>query len=492
MRVCLLAHRKELLEQSGDKITVPFGYYSASIGEKDIESQIIVGGVQSVYNKEFDKFDVIICDEAHHLPNATPEIITAGSGGRYWQFIAKHQPCKLIGLTATPYRLTGGKLGWGEVIYEAKYPLLLDQKYLVPMTNKVKDTPDLSSVKIIAGEYNEGLLSHVMEDPQLIELAVRNIISYGAGRQSILIFCVTVMHAILLGDAMKRNGMASAVIHGETSKGERELTLADFKAGKLHHLINCEILLEGFDAPNIDMIVCLRPTKSKALWEQMLGRGVRLNEGKENCFLLDMAGNLMEHGGLGTPYFERAKKEAQKNKGRICPECETYCEPKATECPDCGYIFPKGETHKANHNQSADTQSNIVFVPLEEYTVKNMICRTHTSKAGNETLRVDYACNTRYGAISEWYSPFSNSEYAQGKAHEFFKRGKHPLTSPINSYSMDDLIWHSEQCVAPSKIVVDHNEKFPKIVKYIYDENRSGDSTLSDTLDSLGVEAISF
>ncbi len=469
-RVCLLAHRKELLEQSGGKITVPFGYYSASIGEKDTASQIIVGGVQSIYNKEFDKFDVIICDEAHHMPNASEEAIEEGEAGQYWQFIKKHQPCKLIGLTATPFRLKGGKLGWGDIIYEAKYPLLLESGYLVALTNKVKDTPDLEGVKLVAGEYNESLLSHVMEDPRLIDAAVKNIISYGQGRISILIFCVTVNHAKILTEAMKSNGLASAVLHGETAKGEREKTLEDFKSGRLHHLINCEILLEGFDATNIDMIVCLRPTKSKALWEQMLGRGVRLHEGKTDCFILDMAGNLMEHGGLGTPFFEKTKKEAQKEKGRICPSCETYCAPRAKECPDCGYIFPREDPTKVSHSQTADIQNSAAFTPLEHYVVKNTIYREHTNKEGKKSLRVDYVCNTRYGSISEWLSPHNASEYARGKAYQFFKERGWSAYGGIENYSMEDLLFHAATLKTPSSITVDHSAKFPRIVKYEWEK----------------------
>lgn len=490
-RVCLLAHRKELLEQSGGKITVPFGYYSASIGEKITDAQVIVAGIQSIYDKKLDRFDVIIVDEAHRVSNNEEE-------GRYWQFIEANavdgKRPKVVGLTATPFRLKGGKLGWGDIVYEAKYPLLLSLGYLAPITNKAKDTPDLSSVKIVAGEYSEDELSCIMEDPGLIEAAIKNIIAFGQERTSILIFCVGVNHAKLLTKAMQENGMASAVLHGGTPKGEREKIIEDFKEGKLQHLLNCEVLLEGFDCPRTDMIVCLRPTKSKALWEQLIGRGVRLFEHKDNCFLLDMAGNLMEHGGLGTPFFEKSRKEKAPPKGRICPSCETYCEPRAKECPDCGYIFPKEEANKANHKDRADVNNSATFIPMETYQVKKVLYKEHVSKSGNTTLRIDYVCNSRYGSISEYLSPFSENEWARGKAWQFFKDRGHPLASPVESYSMEDLLWHCAFLKQPSEILVDQSEKFPRVKDYRYEpaQNRGGDTESIDPLAALGDDAIPF
>lgn len=479
-RVCIIAHRKELLEQAGSKISVPFGYYSASVGEKDTESSVIIAGIQSIYNKEFAPFDVIIADECHRMPNSQDL-------GQYWQFIAKHSPCKLIGLTATPFRTKGGKLGWGEIVYEAKYPLLLGLGYLTKLTNKVKNTPDLSRVKITAGEFNEADLSHVMENPELIDIAVKNIIAYGVGRDSVLIFCVTVMHAVALSKAMKASGMECAVVHGETNKIDREKILEDFKSGKLRYLINCEILLEGFDAPNVDMIVCLRPTKSKVLHEQMLGRGVRLFEGKEDCFILDMAGNLMEHGGLGAPYFDKAKKETKQETGRICPECETFNKPLARECSECGYQWPEPERSKPSHNKNADTEADAVYQPLVTYKVKNTFYREHRSKKGSTTIQIDYACNAKYGAISEWLSPYHENEWVRNKAWKWFEeRGWKPY-GDIKDYPVDDILFHCLELKTPIEITVDHNEKFPRIKAYKYAENRSSDT---ESASPLGDDAI--
>lgn len=474
-RVCVLAHRKELLEQNGNKLTVPFSFYSASVGgNRDINAQIVVAGIQSIHDKmsaDVAPFNVIIVDECHRMPN-NDEM------GQYWRFIGDNAGCRLVGLTATPFRLSGGAISWGNVVYEAKYPMLLKMGHVSPITNKVKNTPDLSNIKIIAGDFNSEQLSSVMESPELIDHAVRNIIGFGADRDSILIFCVSVDHARLLTNAMQRNGLESGMVSGETSKQERDSILSDFKSGRLRHLLNCEILLEGFDAPNVDMIVCLRPTKSKALHEQMLGRGVRLYNGKESCLLIDMAGNLMEHGALGTPYREKSKREVEKKHGRICPECESFNKVTAKECSDCGYIFLKDEPPKASHESAADMQSDMSYSTMVDYIVTGATYREHKNKKGAKSLRVDYVCpDAKYGTISEWLSPWHENEWVRGKAHKFFKdRGK-DIYGDIQQYSMEDLLFFATSYLkTPSKITVDHSGEFPRIKGYVYDENRKGNT----------------
>ena len=471
-RVAIIAHRKRLLEQNGAKLSVPHGYCSASLGDSNIDANIIVGGIQTIVNRNLPVFDVVIIDECHRVPNNT-EI------SQYWEFIGKNAGCLVIGLSATPYRLDGGKLSWGEIVYSAKYPLLLKDGYLAPITNKVKNTPDLSKVKLVAGEYNSDDLSTVMEDPALIDAATQNILAYGSERNSTIIFCVTVAHAKALASVMQANGMQCATIHAKTPEAERDVILDDFCAGRLRYLLNCEMLIEGFDAPRTDMLVSLRSTKSKALWEQMLGRIVRLFEGKRDAFLLDMSGNLMEHGGLGSPYFEKSKRESQKKPGRICPECETFNAANAKECVDCGYVFLKDEPIKASHNYDADTNGAAVYDHMIDYDVKDVFYREHVKrKTGAKSLRVDYHCPAaKYGTISEYLSTHHENEWVRGKAHKFFKdRGK-DIYGDIKDYAISDLIFFAENYLKkPTAITVDHSGEFPRIMRYVYDENRKSNT----------------
>ena len=465
-RVAIIAHRKELLEQNGSKLNVDFGYYSASLGGDNLESDIILAGVASIYNKDFQPFDVILYDECQHLNNSKT--------GQGWQFIEKSPKAKLIGFTATPYRLAGGKLNWGKTVYEISYSELLEQKYLTKITNKSSGNLDLSNIKIVAGDYNEALLAEYMRDPELIEAAVKNIISYGKGRNYILIFCVTVSHAKILTECMQKNGLQSFCMDGKTPKAEREQAVKDFKEGRLHHLINCQVFTEGFDAPELDMIVCLRPTKSKALWEQILGRGVRLADGKNDCLLIDMAGNLLEHGGIGTPYHEPAKNERLLPKGKVCPQCEGFVKTTARECPDCGFQFPKPETKQASHDDEANMRSSAVYNALEKIEITGMRAREHIKRKGDTesvSLRIDYiAPCQKYGAVSKWLSVYHENDWVRNQAYKFFEAGGHKLASDTNSYSMEDLLWHAAKLKVPSHITMDFSKKFPEIKELHYEE----------------------
>lgn len=464
-RVAVIAHRKELLEQSGSKFDFDFGYYSASLGESDLESDIVIAGIQSIYNKDFEPFDVIIVDECHRIPHNTE--------GQYWQFIKSSPDAKIIGFTATPYRLKGGKLGWGEEIYNIPYEYLKEQGYLSKITNKVKNSPDLSKIEIIAGDYKEDTLAEYMSSPELIELAVKNIIAYGAYRYSVIIFCVNKIHCNLLHDSMKVNGLQSMVITGDSSDKDRREAITDFKEGRLRYLINCQIFTEGFDAPCTDMIVMLRPTKSKALFEQMCGRGVRIFEGKEDCFLLDMAGNLEEHDGYGNPYYEKSKKEVVPRKGRICPACEAFVQPKGKDCPECGYVFEKIESKKVDHSFCANVDDDAVFSRIKSYNVTEVLYREHRSKSGNISIRVDYVVmGYKYGVISEYLSVYHENDWVRNKAYKFYESRGHKIANDTKEYDMDALLWHAERMNKPSVIKVDHSDKFPRIVEYEWNTNK--------------------
>jgi len=485
-RVAILAHRKELLVQNGGKLLIPHGYCSASLGDKDLHERVIVGGIQTIVNRQFEPFNRILIDECHRVSN-NDEL------GQYWRFIGRHPEARVIGLTATPYRTTGGNLSWGEVVYTAHYNNLLAAGYLAPLTNKLKHQPNLSEIKITAGDYNEEQLANFMQDPALIEASLKHIIAYGADRKSCLIFCVTVKHCALIHDAMAANGLSCGIIHGAMDDAERDAVIADFKCGRIKYLINCQILLEGFDHPPVDMIVCLRPTMSKGLWEQMLGRGVRLHPGKENCLLIDMAGNLAEHGGMGTPYREPAKREAKREHGKICPNCEEFVQPvNAKECPCCGYEFIAAEARKAGHEHEADTERSVTYNATERHEVKDVSYREHVNKAKKtRSIRVSYYTN--YGIFSEWLAAWSDSDWARNKTRKFYKDRGVEIEGDTKDYSVQDLLFLAEGMRKPAAITIDVSEKYPRVTAYEWEKTEEA-SRGSDTagVDSLGDDFIPF
>lgn len=482
-RILLLADREELLTQAGNKLSIPFNYFGAAFKQDDTSGQVTVGSIQSIYNKDFPPIDIIIVDECQGVPNNKEQ-------GTYWEFINKHPQAKLLGLTGTPYRMSG-KLTWGDIIYSVKYQDLLALGYVAPITNKASGNPDLAEVRVAStGDYVIEGIENVMLEKEMLDASVAAIIRYSHNRKKNLIFCVSVDHCNILQKALEVNGVEAKVVVGATDKDERRETLANFKSGELKHLITCELLLKGYDNPAIDMLTCLRPTMSKGLWEQLLGRAVRLFEGKENALLVDMSGNLSEHGPLGAPFVEKNKKEAKKSMGRICPSCETFCKVTDTICNDCDYAFPPPETPLVRHKTEADMTSKTIYTgEVETYQVEGVRYREHTSKAGNKTLRIDYICEgTKYGSISEWLSPWHENEWARKKVSKMFKERGHPLGSDPNSYSSEDLLWHCAYMVQPIEIVVSHAEKFPRILSYKYPDGecaqpKKDERSLNEILD---------
>lgn len=452
-RVLIVAHRKELLEQTGEKITHPIGFYSASIGEKDISKAITIGQIQSIYDVA-GQWQVILVDECHMMPNNDEQ-------GQYWNLVKLNPKAKVVGLTATPFRLKGGKLNWGEIIYEANYPALHDAGHLATISNKLpKDLqPDLSKVDVRLGEYVESQLAAVMEEPALVEAAIRCIVAYSENRHSCLVFCVSVNHAKLIALGLRNSGHDAVMVSGDTLPNERAEAIKQFKHefGNIKFLVNCEIFLVGFDAPNVDAVFCIRPTKSKALWEQMMGRGVRKAEGKANCLLVDMAGNLEEHGIIGSPYTEKARKEKAENKGKICPECEEYVKPTARKCDDCGYDFPEAERPKVSHNYEAD-MGNYTAQTILRYEVWGIEYKHHVSKKGNESLMVKYKCaHGKYQNVAEWLPRW--------KIAKWFKERGNEIGNP-DEYSWDDLLYHTQSLKVPSFITIDAAKEFVEIISY--------------------------
>jgi DNA repair protein RadD len=454
-RICLLAHRKELLTQASSKITVPHSFYSASVGEKNANSRVVVAGIHSICNKDVGEFDIILIDECHRLSNSNE--------GMYWNFIRRSPNAKVAALTATPHRLEGGALGWGEIVYSIDYKHLQEAGYLAPLTNKLSCEPSLKDIKITLSEYHEGQLADVMSEPDLLELSIKKIMAYSVGRNSIMIFCVTVKHAELLNDAMRLNGMDATIVTGNTADNIRDDIIASFKSGQIRFLINCMVLLEGFDAPDVDMIVCLRPTKSRSLWWQMMGRGVRLSPKKKDCLLIDMAGNLREHGGMGMPFVEKAYKEAATDRGKTCPVCEEFVAVKQRQCA-CGYEFPEQEERKANHLKNHDSKTSVVYEPQPDiqYDVKDVGYYKHVKKAtGSISLRVDYYCDgANYGKISEWVAPF--------KAQQFFYERGITLTKTMSAETIDELVLIAEGLKKPESIVVSQDGQWQRVSKYIW------------------------
>lgn len=337
-RCIVLAHVKELIRQNAEKMKAiwplaPVGIYSAGLKSRDKHDQITFAGIQSVYDKalDFPPFDLIIVDEAHRIPMK--------GDGLYRRFIAdaklNNPHVRVLGVTATPYRLDGGEICHKdhilqEIIYEANVRDLIEGGFLCRLRSKAGDaTPDTSGLHIRKGEFIEKEVAALV-DP-LVEQAVTEALTMLVGRKSRIWFCAFVGHACAVSEALKSRGIDAPVIHAKTSHAERDETIRRFTRGEISDLCNVNVLSEGFDAQRIDAVIMLRPTASPGLYYQQIGRGLRLHPNKADCLVLDFAGNIERHGPIDAV-------EGEKVELRKCPKCKELFSHATDTCPGCGWF----------------------------------------------------------------------------------------------------------------------------------------------------------
>jgi len=291
-RVLVLAHRGELLEQAADKLRKSTGLMCAV--EKAEESclgswfRVTVGSVQTLMRPQRlgqfpeNYFGVIIIDEAHHcLSDSYQRVLEHFSGAN------------VLGVTATPDRSDMRNLGqyFDSLAYEYTLPKAIREGYLSPI--KALTVPlklDISQVGVAAGDYKAGELGTALE-PYLEQIAyhMRN---YCARRRTV-VFLPLVATSQKFRDILEAHGFRAAEVNGNSA--DRAEVLADFQAGRYDVLCNSMLLTEGWDCPAVDCIIVLRPTKSRSLYCQMVGRGTRLAPGKDYLLLLDFLWHVERH-----------------------------------------------------------------------------------------------------------------------------------------------------------------------------------------------------
>jgi DNA repair protein RadD len=450
-RVIVLTHVKELVEQDAAAIArfwpeCPLGIWSAGVGLKQ-RAQVTVASIQSIHTHPtlFSPTDVVIIDECH--------LMSKNSDTMYRRFIAgllKHNPhMKVIGFTATPYRLDSGLLteGKGRIFTDIAYSLnvgdMIAEGFLSSLVSKAGMTrADLTGLHTRGGEFLPAELADRMDKVELIKGAVDEMLAYGQDRKSWLVFCSGVAHAQHVADCLNLNGIPTAMVCGETPKAERERIIADFKAGRYRALTNADVLTTGFDHPGVDLIALLRPTKSVGLYVQILGRGLRtvyapgydistvegrlsaiLEGPKKNCLVLDFAGNVAMHGPIDCI---KVKGKGGKGDGvsvapaKECPSCHALIHASLMICPECEYQWPSAPKHDATASTEALLASQI---QPKEYKVTGMMVNRHTKHGRPDSLRVTYECGN-LKTFTEYVAVESPLSYPRKLAvNWFWKRG---------------------------------------------------------------------
>jgi len=425
-RVLMLTHARELISQNSEKMrqhwpNAPMGIYSASLKRYCLTEPIVFAGVQSVAKrgKQIGHIDLLIVDECHS--------ISPTENGTYRRLIADlleiNPDMRVIGLTASPYRLGHGMIHEGdEVIFsDLIEPVsileLIESGYLAPLRSKhTSMTLSTEGVKKSGGEFIGRSLEAAMNTSDNNVKAVLETIERAKDRKSWIVFCAGVQHSEDVRDMLREHGITAESVTGNTPSAERDRILKDFKAGKIQAVTNMGILTTGFDAPCIDCIVFLRPTLSPGLYYQMAGRGLRIHEGKVDCMVLDFAGNVATHGPITqiTPP-KRGGKGSGIAPTKTCPNCDELCHASVRQCDACGHQFPPPEEKP---KEVYLRHEDIMGIEPTEMQVTSWAWKKHTSRtSGLDMLQVRYYGGLSNPAIVEYHA-VNHTNYAGIKAKQ--------------------------------------------------------------------------
>ena len=487
-RIMMLTHVKELIEQNAEKLqsiwpTAPLGIYSAGLNSRDMIMPIVFGGVQSVakaikrsendintppHMRHFGHRDLILIDECHLL---SPNEDTV-----YQYVIAellKINPyLKVVGFTATHYRLKQGMLTdeglFTDICYDVtgieSFNKLIAEGYLSPLIPKRTLTEiDVSNISITGGDFNGKQLQAAIDKDEITYNAVKEIVEQGYNRNCWLIFASGVDNAEHVAAMLQSFGVAAAAVHSKLSDGENGQRIAAFKSGQLRALVNNNKLTTGFDHPPIDLIGMLRPTMSPGLWVQMLGRGTRPSpdSGKENCLVLDFAGNTRRLGPINDPVKPRkpGKGPAGEAPVHICEKCGVYNHASARHCCNCGTEFFFENKIFATASNTELLRSDLPIV--EYFPVSRVLYNLHEKEGAPPSIKVSYFCG--FQMFNEWVC-LEHKGMPAKKARDWWRQ-RHQSEPPDTTH---EALRRVSELRVPAKVRVWTNKKYPEVLSYEY------------------------
>lgn len=510
IRVHMLVDSQELIEQNLEKLldawpNAPVGVYSAGLKRKQMDFPIIYGGIQSMHKVVHDLAPpkLTLIDEAHMFGPSAEAMY-----GDYHKVMREREPyLRSVGLTATDWRLGLGRLTepgsfFTDTIINLatlqNFNRFIDEGYIVKLIPRPTETKlDLTGVGLTGGEYNSSAMQKAVDKPEITWRALQELCHYGQNRRKWLLFASGVDHADHINEMLNGMGVSCTVVHRGVLKDERRQRIKDYKAGRYRAIVNNNILTKGFDDNAIDLIGVLRGTMSSALWVQMLGRGTRplyaqgfdlntregrllaiANSVKQNCLVLDFAGNAALLGPINDPVIPRkASGMGGDAPVKICETkrlkagytgCGVYNHPSVRVCDNCGAEFD----FSVKFGIEASVQQLIAdgVDEFKWFDVKNVFYSSAVGPSGKPYLRVDY-----YVSKSKRFTEFVHLEQTKWmlhKARDWWRaRAKHPPEWGVPPTVKDALPYCNRHYLKePVKIRVWVNRQpYPEIVNYEYE-----------------------
>jgi len=525
-KLMLLTHVKELIQQNANKLKdlwpeAPLGIHSSGLKKKDVHHQIIYAGIASVAKKAhlFGAVSLVLVDECHLI---SPKDMTMYQ--KFFEALREINPhLKIIGFTATAFRMGFGpivrqegdeELGvsamFDHIVFDGSsveyFNWFISEGYLMPLIPKrTKMQLDVSGVGKRGGEYISSELQAAVNKQEANQLALNEALAVAGDRKKWLVFCAGVEHAEDFAELLNQNGIPAKAIHSKISDKERDQALKDYKEGRLKALTNNNVLTTGFDCPDIDLIIMLRPTGSPVLWVQMLGRGTRpvytpgfdltdreqrlasiAASPKQNCLVLDFSGNSRRLGPINDPAVPR--RPGQKGGGSpIYKSCEVcgvdaqypawrFCGGVAADDPNfkpflgfCGAPF----TFKEKLKRAASSEELIKdqMPVIEVFDVENVVYQKNVNRGDRSkppTMKVTYYCGHK--TFVEFVC-LQHGDWAGRKAYKWWiTRTQIPQPATV-----DDALEIVNQLAVPTQIRVHTNVKWPNVLACCYDGSRFGE-----------------
>ena len=481
-KILIVTHVKELIEQDYQAVVdywngANIGIYSASLKAKCTQNKIICCGVQSIAKnyKELGKVNCIIIDECHLVPvkqETTYRRLIAG--------LKELNPkLKVVGFTGTPYRLDCGLITENGIFDDIVFNMctvewfqwLIDNHYLCDAIPKRPDFQiDVKDVGIRGGEFIEKELQLACDKEEVTRLALTETIKLAQDRKHWLVFCTGVEHANHVCDFLNAHDVPCTVISGDLDMTTRNERIEGFKSGKYRVCANVNVLSTGFNFPDIDCLVMLRPTQSVSLYIQACGRGIRYSPNKENCLVLDFAGNVARLCCINDP--AKKKKKKQKVSGelgnapvKVCPKCHTYVPASANVCPCCNYEFPK-VTQLTAHASLKEIIKRKTAEAEKVFEVSKVSYAKINTKNGVQLLATYFSGVQKVG--QDWINLESQKSFSANIAKTWINYRNKTDYFPKNTQELLVMCLKGD-FKEPKKIAVKVTNGYNRIVRYEFD-----------------------
>lgn len=504
----VLMHKRELVSQFLDTFInhteikkEDIGICCAGLGSWDTSKRVTIATVQTLINKmgEYPGADLIVIDETHRVGHDYES--------QYQSIIATlrdYKPShKVIGLTATAYRLNHGLIYgpkakhpnfFPELTHRIKYAELRDHGYLMPLTGYIaaeNASVDLQGVELVSGEYHMGQAGRVMG--RYVSAAVDAMELYAGEHKHIAVFACTINHAETLLDAFLKRGHSAVVVHSQLDSKTRKEALKRWQSGVARVAISINILTEGFDWPGLSCLIFCRPTKSPVVWVQAIGRVLRIAENKPKSLMIDLTGNALEFGmDIDDPKFKLQINDSGSGEvptktcrnifpdGKICGEVvHAACR----VCPACGYEWTQEEVEALLPELKKVSFNKPVEAPMW-HKVESMHVGVHENhNTGKKLLRVQFECEpTNYYKrpihVSEW---ICLPDFYDGYAVTMGEKKWEQFTDDEFPGDVEIASWYANESFRrPTEILLGKDGKYHKILEYRFPAEPGADEDESE------------